>query len=87
MTEEAKALSNGFHDILAELCERFRRVPRAVRMQGLIVAALAMVDAASIEDRQGVCVTEEEFIELCRRFFRKVRGTGSSTARTFGVRS
>lgn len=68
------ALREGFHNILAELVQRFSHVHRAVRMQALVTAALAMVDAQSIEDRNGVVVTEAEFILLCRRVFRKLRG-------------
>lgn len=78
MTPEQRKLSDGFDDLLAELCQRCGVVPRAVRMQSLIVAALAMVDASSVEDRKGVLVTEAEFLELCRRFYRKVRGASST---------
>jgi hypothetical protein len=73
MNDDRKKQSDGFHGILMELCERFRDVPRAIRMQALVIAALAMVDASSIEERKGAMVTEEEFVILCRRFFRKVR--------------
>lgn len=63
-----------FHELTVELCKRYKHVNHAIRAQALIVAALAMVDAASNEARKGVCVTETEFLWLCRRFFRKARG-------------
>lgn len=64
-----------FHELLIALCNRYTNVPTGIRVQALIVAAIALTDASSSEARKGVCVTEAEFSELCRRFFRKVRGT------------
>lgn len=64
-----------FHELTIELCRRYTHVKHAIRAQALVVAALAMVDASSIEMRKGARATEAEFLELCRRFFRKVRGT------------
>lgn len=63
-----------FHELVIELCRRYTHVKHAIRMQALVVAALAMIDAASVEQREGVCATEAEFLEMCRRFFRKARG-------------
>ncbi len=67
--------SDQFDEVLAKLCERSKHVNRALRMQSLLVAAIAMIDASSIEDRKGVLTTEAEFLEFCRRTFRKTRGT------------
>jgi hypothetical protein len=78
MAERVTKMRHGFDELLMQLTHRFGEVPRAVRMQSLLVAALAMVDASSIEERKGVVTTEAEFLELCRRVYRKVRGTSAA---------
>ena len=72
--EEQKEHARAFDNILEELCLRFKHVHRAVRTQSLIVAALATMEAASVEDRKGVCLTEDEFLKFCRLTFQKARG-------------
>jgi len=74
----SKLVDVRFDEILVELNTRFRDLLHpATRAQSLILAALAVIDIASSNDRKGVLVTEEEFLRFCGKVYKRVRGAAA----------
>ncbi len=62
-----------FDIALAALNKSFEGNFAGMRVKSMLLAALAVTDGASINDRKGVVVTESEWLDLCRRVYRTVR--------------
>jgi hypothetical protein len=72
---------NQFERALVDLNNAFEGNFASMRTKVMLAAALAVTDKASVADRKGVLVTEDEWLDLCRKIYfwvRTVRPGGSN---------